>query len=91
MGQISLLICLLEGVGGRNPLPLALIELRKTTGLVYVTQTSSKLHRPLTYIHKVWTISGTFHNRVVSELLNSKLMLNGPCTQTLTWNRGLGL
>ena len=36
--------------------------------LVSVIRTSSKLHRPKTSIQKLRTISGTFHNRVVSEL-----------------------
>ena len=32
-----------------------------------ITRTRSKLHRPQTYIQKLQTTSGTFHNRVVSE------------------------
>ena len=48
----------------------AAILWRKTTGLVCVTQTSSKLHRPQNYIQKMQTTSGTFHNRVVSEFIN---------------------
>ena len=32
-----------------------------------ITRTRCKLHRPQTYIQKLQTTSGTFHNRVVSE------------------------
>ena len=46
------------------------------TSKVSVTRTSSKLHRPQPYIWKLRTISGTFHNRVVSEFrLNQVLKI----------------
>ena len=58
------LYCLFMSWSG-IPASTSVDSVRKTTGLVSVTRTGSKLHRPQTYIQK--TKFGTFHNRVVSE------------------------